>query len=291
MNFSYTRKTGSRTTLFVLLLVAAVSGGAIVAVYAIDNVGSASDVVSLFDMTSLRNVAKDSIGISEESVDNSNQIVADVSEPVDGATPASSTKETISALDGGATYPVVSAAELHGVSDQTSLNRYVFPGETLGLSDAIITALGQAAGSSAGAAQTAGGSGGGASSIVYDDAFLESNPLLRVKIGGLYFLDEKGGALAQLRADKQPEIISVTIRNFQNSDLPYVVIIQTTDGNGYTVQISAKSGVIGRGSVAEVRMPWPGLYGGTFDMKVMVWNSLEQPLPLGEAATREVRVN
>ena len=132
------------------------------------------------------------------------------------------------------------------------------------------------------------GNSGGPRRIVHDPSYFETRPLSRMQISGLDTNDEEGSTLAQLH-DGMQLVISVTARNFQQTDQDYVMYAQITDQKGIAVSIIVVSGTVAGGELGEIESSWEALQ-GSYHISVFLVDGSPHPYVISDTFTETIVV-
>jgi hypothetical protein len=108
-----------------------------------------------------------------------------------------------------------------------------------------------------------GGGGGGSRSVTItwpsvttlpESHFIDF-PLDRVKVSSSSFVNAAGASVFGGQVGQQTSIAS-TFTNYQQTDQTYAFIVQITDADGYTTEISWQQGTVPAGATADVSTLW-----------------------------------
>lgn len=122
---------------------------------------------------------------------------------------------------------------------------------------------------------------------VYDESYFESRPLARTKVLGIAVADDNDSVLVNVEPGSAR--LSVSIRNFQNMEQPYIIYLQITDTNNIAVAIMEIPGSIEDGESTNVEAFWEAER-GNFEIKAWVCDASPNPTVLSESLSRLIVV-
>jgi hypothetical protein len=117
----------------------------------------------------------------------------------------------------------------------------------------------------------------------FGPAYLEINPLAKMSV-----TTDEGVTAMQNVARGQELSISATLKNAQRTSQSYVYIVEIFSPSGHVESILLESGQLERGESIAISTSWQTEERqpiGTYEIKMLVLSSLEQPFVLGEVAT------
>jgi hypothetical protein len=125
---------------------------------------------------------------------------------------------------------------------------------------------------------------------ILQDSHFEANPLDRIRLGALEFLDSEGINITQIRVGQE---VSITgkFSNHQNGPQNYAFIVQAVDEDGIVVYIGWQPASIEKGIIAEEAVLWTPEQSGNYSVKIFIWDSLGlSPTPLSVVSIKYLEV-
>lgn len=275
-------------------------------VYAVFFPVTLTDIVSILEDASLRQTAKDNLSITDSP--SQSQTTKDNLLPTDSAylnnqnaadslllTDDTYENNQNAAESMGLTdsvQPSSQTTDALSLSDFVTRNFFVIATENIGLADQISSDA-QTPGPSeppeSDEEQGSGGSGG-PDRTVYDESYFIKNPLKRLQVRSFYLQDSEGIVIQQANVNGAVDI-SVTVRNYQNVDQQYVIVVQICDSNGLATAILYSLGTVKDADVADASISWTPETAGPYTIKIMIWDELSNPLMLSESVQKTFSVS
>lgn len=88
----------------------------------------------------------------------------------------------------------------------------------------------------------------------------------------------------------QDVIIESSIQNEQPFRIAATLIVLVQDSNGYTQFLSWKEERISSGQTIPISQTWTPRISGAYDVKVFIWDTIENAVPLGDVMYAEISV-
>lgn len=125
---------------------------------------------------------------------------------------------------------------------------------------------------------------------IYPESYFVLNPLARFTVSSIALANPQGFAIAQALAGEQVAI-STSFRNNQQVTQDYAYIVQITDQNGFTVELTSLTTTLDSGKNAQLSKSWTPQEPGTYTIKVLVWNKVTGiPMALTSDTVRVITV-
>jgi hypothetical protein len=123
----------------------------------------------------------------------------------------------------------------------------------------------------------------------FPESYFALFPLAKIQVTGTAFVNAAGNTISQARAGQQINIAS-TFTNQQQVPQDYVFIILIQDENGIATDIRWQEGTAASGQTVNLSSSWMPEYAGVYTVKILVWNSLDKPLPLSGVEVNNISV-
>lgn len=116
------------------------------------------------------------------------------------------------------------------------------------------------------------------------------SPLPKIQLRSAYFVNVENNRNGSQAKPGEQVSIAATFRNDQQVPQPYSVIFQIEDSNGFTADIGLVNGTLQSGQTAGASRSWTATDEDTYAFKIFVWDDIDDPVPLAEAAQRRLAV-
>lgn len=145
--------------------------------------------------------------------------------------------------------------------------------------------------------QSRGNGGGGNRKVVVTNPSLtlspesdfEDRPLDRIEISSTGFLDVNGEEISYGSIGQQISIAS-TFTNQQQVPQSYSFLVMVLNEDGVAIDISWQDGMVESGKTVDLASSWTPGGVGTYTIKVFIWDDMDSPSPLTEAASNNIIV-
>jgi hypothetical protein len=152
-------------------------------------------------------------------------------------------------------------------------------------------------GGSGGGSDGAGGGGGtptvltDITTTTYPDSYFATSPLAKIQFNGsMVVVDASGNAIKSAKPGQQISLTS-SFKNFQQEAQPYAFIVQITDKDGLTVDVSWQTGTLDAGKTISLSKSWTAGDSGTYHVKVLVLNKVTAgPLALSQPSSTALTI-
>ena len=102
--------------------------------------------------------------------------------------------------------------------------------------------------------------------------------------------DVSGGAVTQI-TEGQQVVLTTTISNNIDDELPFVALIEVRDSSGITVYLAWQTGVMDAGDRTEVGLSWTPEDSGDYVVRTFVISNLNNPQVLSPVSTTNITVS
>jgi len=102
--------------------------------------------------------------------------------------------------------------------------------------------------------------------------------------------DVTGNALDEVSAGQQV-VLTTAIENNNDSEVPFVAILEVRDSSGFTVFLAWQTGTLNPGGNADVGLSWTPEFSGEYLARTFVISNLQTPAVLSPVETSEITVN
>jgi hypothetical protein len=102
--------------------------------------------------------------------------------------------------------------------------------------------------------------------------------------------DVSGGTISNI-VEGQQVVLTTTINNNLDDDLPFVALIEVRDSSGITVYLAWQTGTLDAGDRTEVGLSWTPEDSGDYQVRTFVISNLNNPQVLSQVMTSNITVN
>ncbi|WP_415280918.1 hypothetical protein [Candidatus Nitrososphaera sp. FF02] len=124
---------------------------------------------------------------------------------------------------------------------------------------------------------------------VIPESILGDNPLLRFQVNSHGVFDANGERLTSIRPGQQAMLVG-SFENKQGQPQDYAVIFQVIDEDGITRDIGWLTGSLESLETFEGSRSWTPDDAGNYTVRILIWNSIEAPVPLTAPSEDSLRV-
>jgi hypothetical protein len=102
--------------------------------------------------------------------------------------------------------------------------------------------------------------------------------------------DASGGAVGTI-TEGQQVVLTTTVTNNADDELPFVALIEVRDSSGITVYLAWQTGVMNADDRTEVGLSWTPEDAGDYSIRTFVVSNLNNPVVLSEVMTTNITVS